>query len=103
MFYFDMKAEDRAQVDNFRLNAHEEGLNFHLSQKATIILHKICQAGVVADVESFNVEFYVRPYINTLFRKGLIRKAKKGVGFEVSKVGAAVLVVCEAAGLIKEE
>lgn len=102
MFYFDFKAEDRSDVDHFRINAHAEGLNFNLSQKAAEVLHILAMTGPILDLELIEVDYYVRPYINTLFRKGLIRKNKQD-GWEVSKVGKAVLVVCDAAGLIRSK
>lgn len=86
------------------VNSHSEGLNLTLSQKAAEVLHIISQAKRVSTVEDISVNYYVKPFVNTLYRKGFIRKSKhKDGGWEVSKVGAAVLVVCEAAGLIKED
>lgn len=104
MFYFDYKPEDAPEVERFVVNSHSEGLNLTLSQKAAEVLHIISQAKRVSTVEDISVNYYVKPFVNTLYRKGFIRKSKhKDGGWEVSKVGAAVLVVCEAAGLIKED
>ena len=102
MFYFDYKQEDAPELERFVINAHSEGLNLTLSQKAAEVLHLISQAKRLTAAEYISVGYYVRPYVNTLYRKGFIRKSKHNDGgWEVSKIGRAVLVVCEAAGLIR--